>query len=71
MECKLVKNVMELQRGCSLCCGTFVLQKHQTEFIIDFTTLVLLVVVVGAMMMNGLLKSTEIACETSGLLVSE
>ena len=47
------------------------LQKHQTEFIIDFTTLVLLVVVVGAMMMNGLLKSTEIACETSGLLVSE
>ena len=59
---------MELQRGCSLCCGTFVLQKHQTEFIIDFTTLVLLV---GAMMMNGLLKSTEIACETSGLLVSK
>ena len=62
---------MELQRGCSLCCGPFVLQKHQTEFIIDFTTLVLLAVVVGAMMMNGLLKSTEIACETSGLLVSE
>ena len=61
---------MELQRGCSLCCGTFVLHKHQTEFIIDFTTLVLLVLV-GAMMMNGLLKSTEIACETSGLLVSE
>ena len=70
MECKLVKNVMELQRGCSLCCGPFVLQKHQTEFIIDFTTLVLLVLV-GAMMMNGLLKSTEIVCETSGLLVSE
>ena len=59
---------MELQRGCFLCCGTFVLHKHQTEFIIDFTTLVLLV---GAMMMNGLLKSTEIACETSGLLVSK